>query len=230
MNHEILNKYLAQHKSISIPGLGALVAENVPAIADFVNKQIHPVQRKWRFDKYFDAPDRDFYNYLAHQQNIPDFEAIRWYNEFAYDLRNRIRTDGSATWKGIGNFKREPNGEISFEQLRPAYELYPAIAAERVVRSSVNHQILVGDKEKTAQEMTEYFNDEKETSVTTAEFRLNWKKFALLLAALALLILVFHLSRNGFRWGNLGNRKSVSAFYSGSTLSLSRIYLTHQSK
>jgi hypothetical protein len=220
MNHEILNKYLAQHKSISIPGLGALVAENVPAIADFVNRQIHPGQRKLRFDKYFDAPDRDFYNYLAHQQNIPDFEAIRWYNEFAYDLRSQIRTAGSATWKGIGVFKRELNGEISFEQLRPAYELYPTIAAERVVRSFVNHSLLVGDKEKTTQEMTEYFNEDKETTTAIPEFQINWKKFAWLLAGLALLILIFHLSRNGFRWGNTGNRKSVSAFYSGSNLSI----------
>ncbi len=220
MNHEVLNKYLAQHKSISIPGLGALVTENVPAITDFVNRQIHPVQRKWRFDKYFDAPDRDFYNYLAHQQNIPDFEAIRWYNEFAYDLRNQIRMSGSATWKGIGVFTRELNGEISFEQLHSAYELYPTVAAERVVRSSVNHAILVGDKEKTTHEMTEYFNEDKKPPTTTAEFQISWKKFAWVLATLALVLLIFHVSRNGFRWGSIGNRKSVSVFYSEPALSI----------
>lgn len=219
MNHEVLNKYLAQHKSISIPGLGALVAENVPAITDFVNRQIHPVQRKLRFDKYFDAPDRDFYNYLAHQQNIPDFEAIRWYNEFAYQLRNQIRTDGSATWKGIGLFTRESNGEISFEQFRSAYELFPTIAAERVVRTSVNHSILVGDKEKTTEEMTEYFNEDKKAPAALPVSEITWKKFAWVLAALAALVLIFHFSRNGIKWGISGNRKSVSAFFYQSTFS-----------
>ncbi|MBC7902831.1 MAG: hypothetical protein H7Y27_05385, partial [Gemmatimonadaceae bacterium] len=90
---DILNKYLFQHKSISIPGLGSLVAETVPAVTDFANRQVMPVQLKFRFNKYFDAPDRDFFAYLSQQKNIPDFEAIKCYNEFAWELRNKIRTE-----------------------------------------------------------------------------------------------------------------------------------------
>ncbi|HMC86988.1 MAG TPA: hypothetical protein VKI61_15780, partial [Chitinophagaceae bacterium] len=77
--YEVLNRYLFQHKSISIPGLGSLVAETIPAVSDFANKRLLPVQFKFRFDKYYDAPDRDFFAYLAQKKNIPDFEAIRWY-------------------------------------------------------------------------------------------------------------------------------------------------------
>lgn len=207
MNHEILNKYLAQNKSISIPGLGALVVEDVPAISDFINRQIHPMQQKLRFDKYFDSPDRDFFNYLAQQQRVPDFEAIRWYNEFAYELRNSIRTDGSAKWQGLGEFKKDESGDIGFEPQHPGYELYATITAERVIRTAVNHSILVGDKEKTSNEMTEYFVEEKEGTPLP---KTKWWKFALAAALLALAVLVFHLSKNGFRWGSSGNRQSVS--------------------
>ena len=63
--YDVLNKYLFQHKSISIPGLGSLVAETIPAVSDFANKQLLPVQVKFRFDKYFDAPDKDFFTYLS---------------------------------------------------------------------------------------------------------------------------------------------------------------------
>lgn len=206
MNHEILNKYLAQHKSISIPGLGALVVEDVPAISDFVNRQIHPMQQKLRFDKYFDAPDRDFFNYLAHQQNIPDFEAIRWYNEFAYDLRNKIRTEGSAQWQGLGEFKKDVGGEINFEPHYSGYELYPTITAERVVRNTMNHSILVGDKEKTTNEMTVFLTEEKSTLALP---EMQWWKLTLTAALLALLLLIFHLAKSGLRWGSSGNRQSV---------------------
>lgn len=69
--YDILNKYLFQHKSISIPGLGSLVAETIPAVADFANKQLLPVQLKFRFDKYFDVPDKNFFLYLAQKKTLP---------------------------------------------------------------------------------------------------------------------------------------------------------------
>src|ERR1700712_2487464 len=120
-----LNKYLFQHKSISIPGLGSLVAETIPAVSDFANKQLLPVQIKFRFDKYFDLPDREFFIYLSAKRNIPDFEAIKWYNEFAANLRNKIRTDEEAVWEGVGVFKKDFGGEVVFEAIQPRYEFFP---------------------------------------------------------------------------------------------------------
>jgi hypothetical protein len=32
------------------------------------------MQIKFRFDKYFDAPDREFFSYLAQQKNIADLK------------------------------------------------------------------------------------------------------------------------------------------------------------
>ena len=37
---EALYSYLLQHKSLSIPGLGTIFIERVPAQSDFVNKQL----------------------------------------------------------------------------------------------------------------------------------------------------------------------------------------------
>jgi hypothetical protein len=221
MNSRILNKYLAQYRSISIPGLGALVVESIPAITDFVNRQIHPVQHKIRFDKYFDAPDREFFNYLAHQQDIPDFEAIRWYNEFAYDLRTRLRTEGKAAWEGVGEFRKDESGEIIFEQYRAPYELYPSITADRVVRNTVNHSLLVGDKEKTAGEMAELLNEEYVLSQQPLPSPRKWIKTAIWLALAALALLMLHFAINGFRWGSSANRLPVGVIsYFGSATSL----------
>ncbi|WP_315816313.1 hypothetical protein [Paraflavitalea speifideaquila] len=57
---EALTSYLIQHKSISIPGLGTVYIERIPAQTDFINKQILPPSYHFRFDKYFDAPDKEF--------------------------------------------------------------------------------------------------------------------------------------------------------------------------
>ncbi len=90
---QVLNGYLFQHGNISIPGLGTIHMETLPASVDTVGQNILPPLHNFRFDKYFDAPDREFFLYLSEQKGIPDFEAIKWYSEFSYDLRERIRKD-----------------------------------------------------------------------------------------------------------------------------------------
>ena len=84
---EILKSYLFQHKSISLPGLGTIIMELVPASLDTGTKEMLPPIYQFRFDKYFDAPDRQFFSWLASYKDIADFEAIRMYNEFSFDLR-----------------------------------------------------------------------------------------------------------------------------------------------
>ncbi len=201
--YEVLNRYLFQHKSISIPGLGSLVAETIPAVSDFANKQLLPVQLKFRFDKYSDAPDREFFSYLSQTKNIPDFEAIGWYNEFASALRNKIRSGEEAVWQGVGVFKKDFGGEVVFEPAPPPYEFYPAVKAERIIRADARHSILVGDKEKTNYEMTELLNDEVHVE------KESWWIYALILAAIGLSVLFFHLYSNRMKWGVTGNQQKV---------------------
>jgi hypothetical protein len=201
--YEVLNRYLFQHKSISIPGLGSLVAETIPAVSDFANKQLLPVQVKFRFDKYSDTPDRDFFSYLSKKNNVPDFEAIRWFNEFATGLRNTIRSGEEAVWQGVGVFKKDFGGEVVFEPAAAPYTFYQAVKAERIIRADAKHSILVGDKEKTNYEMTELLNDEVHVE------KESWWIYALILAAIALSVLFFHLYSNNFKWGVTGNQRKV---------------------
>jgi len=198
-----LNVYLFQHKSISIPGLGSLVAETIPAVSDFANKQLLPVQIKFRFDKYFDSPDREFFAWLANKKNIADFEAIKCYNEFAADLRYKIRTEEEAVWEGVGVFRKDFGGEVIFEPDIPKYELFPAVKAERIIRADAKHSILVGDKEKTNYEMTELLSDEVYVE------KESWWIYALILAAIGLSVLFFHLYSHHLKWGFTGNQQQI---------------------
>jgi hypothetical protein len=202
---EVLNQYLMQHKSISIPGLGSLVAETIPAVTDFTNKRLLPVQLKFRYDKYFDAPDREFFTYLGRKKNMADFEAIKWYSEFAYELRHRIRTEEQAAWEGVGIFKKDIGGDVVFEPFVPQHELYEAVKAERVIHSNAKHSILVGDKEKTNYEMSEWLSDEVHVE------KESWWVYALILAAIGLSLLFFHLYSAHMKWGVTGNQQNIEA-------------------
>ncbi|MBC7850152.1 MAG: hypothetical protein H7Y31_10475 [Chitinophagaceae bacterium] len=203
MNGALYN-YLLQHKSLSIPGLGTIFIERVPAQSDFVNKQLLPPSYHYRFDKYFDAPDKDFFTYLALQRDMADYEAIRWYNEWAYELRNRIRTDNPIRLEGVGLLHKDHSGDIVFEAEKqvPAY-LQP-VAAVRVIRSQAKHTVLVGDRELTNDQAVDVIHEEP------LRERSRWWIFAIIIVAIALIILFFHFYTNGFSISSLGNQNKTS--------------------
>ena len=58
---QVLNAYLFQHRSISIPGLGTIYLETFSASVDVADRIILPPLYQFRFDKYFDSPDREFF-------------------------------------------------------------------------------------------------------------------------------------------------------------------------
>ncbi|HLZ88634.1 MAG TPA: hypothetical protein VKQ52_15370, partial [Puia sp.] len=63
----VLNAYLFQHRSISIPGLGTIYLETLPAAVDVADRTMQPPAYHFRFDKYFDAPDKEFFAFVAAQ-------------------------------------------------------------------------------------------------------------------------------------------------------------------
>lgn len=192
---DVLNSYLVQHRSINIPGLGTLYIEAVPARSDFVNKQLLPPFLSYRFDKYFDAPDKDFFEYLATQKQIPEHEAIRWYNEFALSLRTELRSKEEAGWEGIGVFKKDATGEIIFEENKSG-SIYEPVTAERVIRSNASHAMRVGDKETTTVKMNEILHED------IYEERESWWIYALIIATLAICIISYHFYRHGLEVGS----------------------------
>lgn len=202
-----LYNYLLQHRSLSIPGMGTIFIERVPAQSDFVNKQILPPSYHYRFDKYFDAPDKDFFTYLAQQQEMADYEAIRWYNEWAYELRNRIRTDNPVLLDKIGTLKKDLSGDIVFDPVRINPVFLEPVPAHRVIRSDARHTVLVGDRELSNDQAAGY---KPEETVVEKE---SWWIYAVLMIAIALIILFFHFYKNGFNLNATGRQTQVGSLY-----------------
>ncbi len=200
---EVLNHYLFQHRFISIPGMGTLYMDRVPARTDFVNRQLLAPGFAFRFDKYFDAPDKEFFTYLSSRMQLPDFEAIRWYNEYAYGLRAKIRAREHAVWEGLGSFHADDNGDIFFEAFPQALPSKKPVPAIRVIRAQAGHAVLVGDQERSSSEMPELL--EESVHVEKA----SWWTWAIIIAAIAACICFYQFYRYGFRLSSTGNSQSV---------------------
>jgi hypothetical protein len=194
----LVRKYLLQHSSVSIPGLGTIYVERSPARSDFVNRQLLPPSYHFRFDKYFDAPGKDFFTFVASKKNIEDYEAIKLYNEWALGLRNSIGADNTATLEGIGTLRRDGSGDVLFEPV-PVPDLFSTpVPARRIVRSNARHTMLVGDREVSNVEMSDYLHEEARRK------RISWWIYAVIIAAIAIAVIFIRYmnSENGNRFGN----------------------------
>jgi nucleoid DNA-binding protein len=209
--NNVLVSYLLQHKSISIPGLGSMYIERIPAQTDF--------------DKYFDAPDKDFFTYLAKQQNIADYEAIKWYNEWAYELRSKLREGQVIEWAGIGTLKKDISGEIIFESAGRIPSLQEPTPANRVIHTHTQHTMLVGDQEVTRKiTNTEAPAVSDDNNVASNEEQVpdyppypeeppkkRWWIFALVIAAVALTVIFMRVYKNGLTTSAAGNQQRINA-------------------
>jgi len=192
---QVLNAYLFQHRSISIPGLGTIYLETHPANVDIADRTMQPPAFRFRFDKYFDAPDATFFSYLATQQNILDYEAIKWYNEFSFQLRNRIRSEDQVTWDGVGVLKKDSSGNILFESVDSPLSFLQPTPAIRVNRHDA-HTLLVGDRERTSGEMNEMLHEH------AGRQRTPWWVIAVVLGGAGLLFLAWYFFTHGWTIGN----------------------------
>ena len=144
-----------------------------------------------------DAPEKEFFAYLAAQGRMLDFEAIKWYNEFSFDLRNRIRNEDEVSWEGIGVLKKDGSGNILLESATaPAFFLQP-VPAMKVKHQDAVHTLLVGDRERTSGEMNEWLYEE-----AASRKRLSWWVIALALLVIGLAILAWHFYTHGFSTAN----------------------------
>ena len=201
--YSLLNNYLFLHKSIPVPGLGTICLESQSATIDASTRTIQPPGYRFRFDKFFDSPDKDLFAYLSAQQKISDYEALRQYNDFAYSLRDRLNYFREAPWEGLGILKKDDSGEIHFETsiLNPSF-LQP-VPAEKVVRTNAKHMLLVGDRERSNREMSDWFAEEP------VHGNRLWWLVALVGGIAAALIIMFHFSSTGWSVESTGNQQTI---------------------
>ena len=194
---QVLNAYLFQHRSISLPGLGTIYLETLPANVDVAERTMQPPAYRFRFDKYFDAPDKEFFSFIATQRNVLDFEAIKWYNEFSFELRNRIRNEEEVSWDGVGVLKKDGSGGVLFEPVATPMLFLQPTPAMRVSRQDAQHNLVVGDRERTSGEMNEWLHEK-----ANRRRKLAWWIIALVLACLGIVFLGWYFYSHGWSTAN----------------------------
>ncbi len=200
--HHLIASYLFQNKTCPLPGLGTLMITTTLAETDFSNTTINapvPVIT-------FETKDNDAGNlldYIAAKTSSTVFQAIDQLGQLCNNLKAAAISNNAAVLNGVGDFFTDTSGNINFKPLvLPSSFFYPVKVAW-VIHPEAEHHILVGDKETTNTEMTEYFNEEE---VPVKKDR--WWIWAIVLGVIALLALLFYANGAGIS-GMVGNAMPV---------------------
>jgi nucleoid DNA-binding protein len=178
--------YLFQNKTCPLPGFGTLSLSHSTATLDFTDRSIRAPKPIINFENA-ETDTTGLLNYLAATTGADQHEASTALDHFCDDLKKEMAEQSNVKLDNIGNFSVDSSGKISFtpEELPPVF-LQP-VHAERVIHPDAEHQILVGDKEKTNTQMTELLAPK-----TAAKDR--WWIWAIVLGVISVLLLVIYFA------------------------------------
>jgi hypothetical protein len=100
-------------------------------------------------------------------------------------------------WEGVGVLRKNGSGDILLESAHAPIFSQQAIPAIRVNRQDAQHTLLVGDRERTSGEMTEWRREEG-----SRRTKFPWWIIAVILAAIGLVFLGWYFYTHGFSTAN----------------------------
>lgn len=199
-----LYKYLVTTGSLPLPGLGTLRVNQQSATYDIAGKQFLPPTYHFSLDPEEKQSPAQVFVWISSTLAIGDGEAIESFNGFANRFKQELGQTRKSIWEGVGAFKKDLAGVLSFqsEEITPL-GLSP-VSAEKVIHAHASHTMLVGDQEKTSEEMTAWLEEESTPR--------NWPMIiAWVLLGLSLLFLGYHFSKKGLNASAFGNEQTIGA-------------------
>lgn len=198
-----LYQFLIQHKQLPVPGIGTFLLERKPATSDFYNRKIDPPAYSIGFQTVAISPSRKFFTWLANALNISDREAIIHFNNFVFEMKNKISAGDIINWNGVGSLKKSLAGEIKFipADMRSFFD--QPVIAEKMIREKAEHTIRVGENERTSTQMTEFLNQ-------PVDKRSYWWDLALVITLVAAMFIGWYFSEHELNPSAAANQKKLA--------------------
>lgn len=196
---ELIQKYLLQYHSVSIEGWGSMSLVDQPAVLDFPNRQIQPPSTIITFHEQTGG-NHVFTNWLADELKIRPEEALQKAQAFVQWFSNTVK-EKDVSWNGWGKFSKN-GSQISFTA-DEVMILPKPVLAERVIRKGAEHQVRVGEDDRTSTEMEEWLH------TPAAKKKHLWRIIALLISAAGIILAVLFSSKHNIQWKNNTNYQQL---------------------
>lgn len=212
MMYSELYSYLILNKNLPLPGIGTFLLQRHSAVADFPNKSILPPYYEIVLESKENTPSAIFYKWLSQHLVSTNHEAVTKFNNFAFDLKQKVSNGAIINWNDVGTISKGLDGGIKFVP-QGKIILEEPVFAEKVIRERSEHFVRVGEEEKTSQEMISLLNKEEEKKSI-------WWLLALVLGIISVMFLGWYFSEYGVAISSTSNGKKLMPIESSPTYKL----------
>ncbi len=182
--YQYLLKYFSLYKNLSLPGIGSFNTAFQPAELDFANKTLNAPAYHIQYNNAEPDTTAHFYNYLTKETGLQYEEAVHQLKKFTAQLKDKLDTGEPVKFFGIGVLIKKEEG-YSFDADKSINDFFSAITAERVIRQNAEHNVRVGEDDKTSTEMYQQLNQ----TIVKEE---RWWIAALVLAFIGIAAIAYH--------------------------------------
>jgi hypothetical protein len=198
-------QYLIRNDKIILPGLGTVVLQRLPSEVDIADHTVSPALYTFAWQQGSTTPPKRFFVWLANQLNIAEEEAAMQVNNFVSDVKREINAGKEIRWDGVGIIRRGFDSGIEFEPERRKLFFEERVQADKVIHENSKHTILVGDAEKSSDQMNEIF-----IIPARKKFRFTSYTIAVVLIMLLILLTAWYLFRNGLTAQSVSGKSKLA--------------------
>lgn len=111
----VIRKLIGEYEFVIIPGFGALLSHQVPAVYDGNSGIFAPPVKRLAFNEYLKLDDGLLANYISRHEKVTHADAVDYIKGYTDRLRSGLDLNGEASITGIGEFKQNVEGKLVFE-------------------------------------------------------------------------------------------------------------------
>lgn len=144
---DILIELLRKHECVVVPSFGGFIAKQKSAFVDFESGLIHPPFREIGFNIQLRSNDGLLVNQIAAEQQLDYTASLDTVAQRVTTWNEVLRQGKQLSIPKIGNFKKDLEGNIQFEQDRSFNLLMSAYGLELVGFIPTKPLVIEGEKE-----------------------------------------------------------------------------------
>lgn len=183
--------------------MGELSVKRISAVVDLPGRKVIAPSTLFQFIANTTVGGKEeLITWTSGKLGISQQQVERDYYQFIKNWQEALQKNKLVVWKGIGTWKLDDSNTISFHpEMNPAYEGLP-VRAEKVLRENVEHQVRVGEDQRSSIEMTALLGAKKKK----ISFEL-WLGGSILV--LLLVFWFFYLWQHPLTTSSFGNPRKV---------------------
>jgi nucleoid DNA-binding protein len=111
----VIRKLIVDYEFVILPGFGALLSHQIPALYNQETGIFSPPSKKLAFNESLKLDDGLLANYISREESIAHLEAVAYIKKYVEAIKKDLHQQGNAMIKGIGTFHTNGEGKLVFD-------------------------------------------------------------------------------------------------------------------